>query len=296
MTKYGIELPPLLNAHFKKLLIPYTRCYEIPSTDGSQDTVITYRANQSSQLSSLESLKDNLTTFLEPLKDSLDTLLFIDLKSCQILEKCIHYFLEKCSTYLHSHQHSKTLFTDSNTFTLDCQKRMTQLNIAVQKAETVVLSLIEGNARMDIITDIFNSSDLKSIDLSVENESLQKYYKLKIGCEIRGDVTTSFTALLELFVGYKHIFTLQKMCESFDLNVCLNDPKMIQLIEIAKEVDKAQKARDIELPNTHFITSADACVKVSTIKDIFGINHLVENPCFDLFFLLQHGCTLYDFA
>ena len=173
---------------------------------------------------------------------------------------------------------------------------MTQLNIAVQEAETIVLSLIEGNARMYIITNIFNSSDLKSIDLSVENESLQKYYKLKIGHEVFVNISTSFTALLELFVVYKHIFALQKTCESFDLNECLSDHKMIQLIEIAKEVDKSQKARDIELPNTHYITSADACVKVSTIRDIFGINHLVDNPCFDLFSLLQHGCTLYDFA
>ena len=253
-----------------------------------------YQASPTSLLSSLESLKASLTAFLEPLKESLDTLVFIDLKGCQILEKCISYFLEMLSTTcLTSDQCSQTLCTD---FNLDCQKRMIQLNIAVQEAEAVVLSLTEGNARMDIITDIFNSSDLMSIDLLKENKSLQQYYKLKLGQEVFVDISFSLTALLELYAVYKHIFALQKTCALFDLNECLNDPKMIQLFEIAKEVDKSQKANEFESPNTHCITTANACVKVSTIKDIFGIDDLIDNPCFDLFSLLQHGCPLYGFA
>ena len=177
------------------MLIPSTGHHKILSTNGSQvHTVITYRAKQDSWLSSLESLKDSLTKFLEPLKESLDTLVLFDLKSCQIFEKCISYFLEKSSTNLHSCQRSQTLFIDSNVLILDCQNQMIQLNNAVQEAETVVVSLIEDNAQMNIIADIFNSSDLKSIDLSVENKSLQQYYKLKIGEEILVDISTSFTA------------------------------------------------------------------------------------------------------
>ena len=291
MTKYGIELPPVIDAHLKELLIPSTGHHEISSA------VITYRANQSSQLSSLESLKDSLTTFFEPLKESLDTLVFIDLKNCQILVKCINYFLTKLyPTYLLDCHHTETLFTYSNEFDRDHEKRMVQLNTAVQEAETIVLALIRDNVRMDIIVDIFNSSDVKNIDLSVENESLQQYYKLKIGHEVFVDIFNSFTALLELFDVYKHIFALKKTCELFGLNECLNDPKMIQLIEIAKEVDEDQKMSKVESPNTHFIDSPDACKKVSTIKHIFGIDDLIDNPCFNLFSLLQDGCPLYGFA
>ena len=289
LNKYSIEIPPALNTQLKELLIPFTG-HEILSTDGSQVyNVITYRANQSSQLSSLESLKVSLTMFLEPLKESLDTLVLADLKSCQIFEKCINY-------YLLSRQHSQTLFTETNMFTLDCQKRMIQLNDAVQEAETVVLSLIEGNAKMNIIVDIFDSNDLKNIDLSIENKSLQQYYKLKIGHNVSVDISNTFTALLELFAVYKHIIALQKTCALFGLNECLKDPKLIQLIEIANEVDRSLKESELESPNTHYITSSEAFVKVSTIKDIFGITDLIDNPCFNLFSLLQHGCALYDFA
>ena len=298
MAKYGIELPLVIDAHLKKLLISSTGHHKILSTDGSQVyTVIMYQASPSSQLSSLESLKVSLAAFLEPLKESLDTLVLFDLKSCQIFEKCFHYFLANSSTYhLPSCQSSQTFFTDSNIFTLDCQKRMTQLNDAVQEAETVVISLIEGNARMDIIADIFNSSDLKSIDLSVENKSLQQYYKLKIAHEVSVDISNTFTALLELYAVYKHIIALQKTCELFGLHKCLNDSKMIQLIKIAKDVDVAQKVSEFDSPNTHCITSSDACVKVSTIKDIFSIDDLIDNHCFNLFSLLQHGCPLFGFA
>ena len=284
----------MLDTHLKELL----SCNEIPSINGSQIyTVITYQANQSTQLSSLVLLKDSLTAFLEPLKDSLDTLVLIDLKSCQIFEKCINYFLDKLSsTYPLSQQCSQTLFTESNMFTLDCQEKMIQLNDAVQEAETVVASLKEGNAKMNVIADIFHSSDLKSIDLSVENKSLQHYFKLKIGHEVSVDISNSFIALLELYAVYKHIFALQKTCELFGLYECLTDPKMIQLIKIANEVDETLKASEFESPNTHYITSSDACVKVSTIKDIFGIGDIIDNPCFNLFSLLQHGCPLYDFA
>ena len=280
------------------MLIPSTGHHEISSADGSQVyTVITYRANPSSQLSSLESLKDSLTIFFEPLKDSLDTLVFIDLKNCQIFKKCISYFLENLSsTYLLSRQRSHTVITDPNEFDHDYEKRIVQLNTAVQKAETVVVSLIENKARMDIIGDIFNSNDLKSIDLLVENKSLQQYYKLKNGHEIFVDVSASFTALLELYAVYKHIFALQKTCELFGLYKCLNDHKMIQLIKIAKDVDVALKASKFELQNTDFITSPDACVMVLTIKDIFSIDDIIDNHCFSLFSLLQHGCPLYGFA
>ena len=298
MTKYGIELPPVIDTHLKELLIPSTGHHEIPSTDGSQGYIVyTYHASPTSQLSSLESLKDSLTEFLQPLKESLDILVFIEIKSCQILVKCINYFLDKLSSaHLPGHQHSQTLFTGSKMFTLDCQKKMIQLNDAVQEAETVVISLIKGNVRMEIIADIFDCNDLKSIDLSVENDSLQQYYKLKIGHEIFVNISNSFIALLELLDVYKHIFALQKINTFFGLNKCLNDPIMMKLIEIAKEVDEAQKASEVESPNTHFITSSDACDKISTIKDIFGIEDLIDNPCFNLFSLLQHGCPLYGFA
>ena len=298
LNKYYIELPPVIDAHLKELLIPSTGHHEIPSTNGSQVcNVITYQPNQSSQLSSLESLKVSLTTFLEPLEESLDTLIFVDLKSCQILVKCINYFLEKlCPTYLLVHYCSQTLFIDSNKFDHHYVKRMVQLNTAVREAEIFVLSLIEGNVRMDIIADIFNSSDVKNIDLSVENESLQQYYKLKIGREISVNISNSFIALLELLDVYKHIFALQKTVMFFGLNKCLNDPIMIQLIEIAKEVDETQKANEVESPNAHFISSSDARDKVSTIKNIFGIEDLIDSPCFNLFSLLQHGCPLFGFA
>ena len=287
-----------MDAHLKELLVPSTGHHEIPSADSSQVyTVITYRANQSSQLSSLESLKDSLTTFLEPLKESLDTLVFIDLKNSQILVKCINYFLDKLyPTYQLDCHHSETLFTDFNEFDHDHEKRMVQLNTAVQEAETIVLALIRGTARMDIIADIFNSSDVKNIDLSVENESLQQFYKLKIGHEDFVDISKSFTALLELFDVFQHIFALKKTCELFSLNECLNDPKMIQLIEIAKEVNEAQKMSEVESPNTNFITSPDAYKNVCIIKRIFGIEDLIDNPCFNLFSLLQDGCPLYGFA
>ena len=298
LTKYGIEIPPVMDAHLKELLIPSLCHHEIPSTDGSQVyTVITYQAKQNIQLSSLESLKVSLTTFLEPLKESLDILVFIEFKNCLIFAKCISYFLDKLSlTYLFNHQHSQTFCTDTNMFTLDCQNRMIQLNTAVQEAETVVLSLIEGNARIEIIADIFDFNDVKSIDLSVENESLKQYYKLKIGNEDFADISNSLIALLELYAAYKHIFALQKTLILFGLNKCLNDAKMIQLIEIAKEVDDALKASEFEPQNTHLITSSKAGDKVLTIKNVFGVNDLVENPCFNLFSLLQHGCPLYDFA
>ena len=298
LTKYHLELPPVIDAHLKELLIPSTGHHEFPSTDGSQVyTVITYQASPTTQLSSLESLKVSLTTFLEPLKESLDTLVFIDLKGCQILEKCISYFLKVLSTVnLPGCQHSQNLLTDSKMFAFDCQTRMTQLNDAVQQAETVVISLIEGNARMDIIADIFNLSDLMSIDLLVENKSLQQYYKLKIGHDVFVDISNNFTAFFDLRAVCKHIFALQKTCVLFGLNECLTDPKMIQLIKIAKEIDDTQKASELELQNSHFITLPDARAKVSTIKAIFGIHDLIDNPCFNLFSLLQHGCRLYYFA
>ena len=287
-----------MDSRLKELLTPSTGHHEIASADSSQVyTVITYQTNKSSLLSSLESLKVCLTTFLEPLKDSLDTLVFVEFKNCLIFAKCINYFHEKLSsTNLLSHQHSQTLFTESSMFILDCKNRMIQLNTAVQEAEIVMVSLIEDNARMDIIADIFNFNDLKSIDVSKENKSLQQYYKLKIGHDDFTDISNSLTALLELYAVYTHIFSLQKTLKLFGLNKCLNDPKMIQLIKIANEVDKALKASELESPNTHYITSSDACVKVSTIKDIFDITDLIDNPCFDLFSLLQHGCALYDFA
>ena len=259
MSKNGIEFLDNLEKEFWQIVSPSSHNICHPQPDCS--------------IALLESFAEHLSTFIKPL-NAIDVLAVSSLYPSVLLPKCIEYY-----------QQLQLDSTMAETFD-GCELKMRQLNNAVEQARSIVEHLIEETLPMETAIEIFNTGDLQELNVKVENEALQKFYQLKCKEAIQIDVSDILTPFLELYDVHKHIFSLQKVCTSFNLKNCLADSVLNELTDIANQVIKQD------------MTAKEVKVKVERIKQIFNINDsLINHPYFCLFSCVQdHSCELYTFA
>ena len=259
LSKNGIEFPDNLEKEFWQIVSPSSHNICHPQPDCS--------------IALLESFAEHLSTFIKPL-NAIDVLAVSSLYPSVLLSKCIKYY-----------QQLQLDSTMAETFD-DCELKIRQLNNAVEQARSIVEHLIEETLPMKTAIEIFSTGNLQELNVKEENEALQNFYQLKCKEAVHIDVSDILTPFLELYDVHKHIFSLQRVCTSFNLKNCLADPVLNELTDIANQVIKQD------------ITAKETKVKVEHIKQIFNINDsLINHPCFCLFSCVQdHTCELYTFA
>ena len=268
--------------------IPIFLKKQVDSLQCEAELPMTYKPQISTKLKNLERIVEHLKEFLRPVLPSLNTLIFLEMKESKILKTTIEHFLHKKSAELsyldlssnssfgrHHFSHSRHKSSDPNSLKLYYQTTGDSLNNAVQKAEKIVLDLIEDHVSIWIIKEIFgiNNSSLK---LSSENETLREFRQMKLGPGTM-DISESFTSVSELILARDYIFAIQKTCQAFNLDNCLNDPDMKIIVDIANRVKMADD-----------ITVKDAKEMVQKIKKCLQIKVIIDNPTFHLFSLLQN--------
>lgn len=241
----------------EKLKLTFRPCH-------SENLLVQYEVDPNCTLATVESVTVQVNNFLSPVLPSLDTLVFVEYKNCEVLNRCINHFL--------STEH---------------QMKVDALNIAVQHSEKVVLNLINDCASIWIIKDIFGISNC--VDLSKENEMLVEFYQIKVGDRTACvDISESFASVSELFLARDYIVAMQKTFQAFSLDNFLNDPVMQNLIEIIEFSE-----------GSHHLTTSDAKTKVAQIKQCLKADmNIINNPCFVLFSILQEhqNQNFYQFA
>ena len=246
-----------------------------------------------------------------PIIDLLDTLIFKTQRGCVIIDSCIDYFLKRntnseCKLRPSSNDPNKS----STTVLLTC------LNSAVQNTEHLLDMILDGDATVKQILDIFTLPALheaitaetvfdgkstfnqvlrfstlpiiKKLNLEEETKSLQAFVHMKTGEYKSVFVSEGITAIIDIFETCDEIANLKRTCEQFGLTVCLNDPPMKQLCNITDEFHSdILRAR---------ITINDAIEKMLVVENILKIRNLPNNPCFKLISELQKCGSLYYFA
>ena len=273
---YGIEFPEDLDRELNQVVTASSKaCEDSNSSIESYIVLIYYHPQPNTTIAHLESFVEHLSSFMKPLSltKAIDVLAVSSLYPSVLLSKCIEYYQQ--------------LQLDSTTAeTVDaCELKMRQLNNAVEQATSIAEDLIEETLPMEIALEIFSTADLQELNVKEENEALQKFYQLKCKEAIHIDVSDILTPFLELYDVHKHIFSLQKVCTSFNLKNCLADFVLNELTDIANQVIKQD------------MTAKETKVKVERIKQIFNINDsLMNHPCFCLFSCVQDSRELYTFA
>ena len=195
-------------------------------------------------------------------------------------------------------------------------EKLVLLNSAVQKAEGLLYTILDGDATVTQIVDIFTLPALheaiisekvfdgkstfkqvlrfstlpiiKKLNLKEETKSLQAFVHLKTGEYKSVFVSEGITAIIDIFEACDEIANLKRTCEQFGLTVCLNDPPMKQLCNITDEFHSdILRAR---------ITMNEAIEKMLVVEEILKIRNLPNNPCFKLISELQKCGSLYYFA
>ena len=273
---YGIEFPEDLDRELNQVVTASCKpCEDSDSSVESYVVLIYYRPQPNTTIAHLESFVEHLSSFMKPfsLTKAIDVLAVNSLYPSVLLSKCIKYY-----------QQPQLDSTTAETVDV-CELKMRQLNNAVEQARSIVEHLIEETLPMETALEYFNTGDLQKLNVKEENEALQKFYHLKCKEAILIDVSDILTPFLELYDVHKHIFSLQKVCTSFNLKNCLADPVLNELTDIANQVIKQD------------MTAKETKVKVERIKQIFNINDsLINHPFFHLFSCVKDSCELYTFA
>ena len=274
---YGIEFPEDLDRELNQVVTASSKpCKDSDSSIESYVVLIYYCPQPNTTIARLESFVEHISSFMKPfsLTKAIDVLAVNNLYPSVLLSKCIKYY-----------QRPQLDSTTAETVDV-CQLKMKQLNNAVEQSRNIVEHLIEKTLPMETAIEIFSTADLQELNVKEENEALQKFYQLKCKEAVHIDVSDILTPFLELYDVHKHIFSLQKVCTSFNLKNCLADPVLNELTDIANQVIKQD------------MTAKETKVKVERIKQIFNINDsLINHPYFCLFSCVQdHSCELYTFA
>uniref|UniRef100_A0A1X7VIM8 Uncharacterized protein n=1 Tax=Amphimedon queenslandica TaxID=400682 RepID=A0A1X7VIM8_AMPQE len=275
LSEYDIPFPDELDSLLNGCVKPSSTTINISvyetETIAQPLVVFTYQANPKCSLATVQSAAERLESFIRPLLDSIDFLVFNSLHKSQILEKCIQYY------------HNATHKSDSPII------KMQILNEAVDKAGSVIEQLMDASGNslsMKTIVAIFKPEELKSYDLPNEDKELHQFYKLRCGKYSEIAASQSIMTFLELNNVVKRVRSLQNVCINFKLRKCLNDPIMMRLVDASKAAFdgniKLKKANE----------------EVQFIKKIFNIVNggLIDHPFFLLISSLENNCQLYDFA
>ena len=301
VVKYGVSIPLELDAKFDSNFML-----------SSAGTPIKYEANHNARLNDLVTIYNEISEFLFPILDSLDTLTFRTQRVCVIIDKCIDYYLKR-----NANSNCMPLPPDSdpNESLTTVNKKLVLLNSAVQEAEGLLYKILDGDATVKQIVDIFTPPEseiidetlllekpafkqvlytsilpvIDELDLDEEMQSLQAFiYLKKSERKCLKHVSDGITAIVEVFEACNEVVNLKKTCDQFSLHECLNDPQMNQLDKITNEFDsKSSMAK---------LTMNDSIQKIMVVKELLKIDTVQNNPCFKLISEVQKCGALYIFA
>ena len=295
LVKYGVGIPHELDTKFESNFML-----------SSADTAIKYKPNRNARLNDLVNIYNEISDFFFPILDSLDTLTFKTQRGCVIIDKCIDYFLKRnansnCMPLPHD--------SDPNESLTIVNEKLVLLNSAVQKAEGLLYKILDGDATVKQIVDIFTPPESEIIDetlllekpafkqvlytsilpvidklyLDEEKQSLQAFIYLK-----KSERKCLKHVSVEVFEACNEVVNLKKTCDQFSLHECLNDPQMNQLDEITNEFDsKSSMAK---------LTMTDSIQKIMVVKELLKIDTVQNNPCFKLISEVQKCGALYILA
>ena len=234
-----------------------------------------YEPNPDCTLNDIELVATKIEEFMCPLlPSSLDTLVFLEYHNnhSEILGKCIEHFKP---------EHDDNLCLEQ--LEPDHQMKMNALNDAVKQTEDVIFDLISDNISIWTLKKIFG---IKYNCRDTENEVLQKFCQMKSKEPENIYISESFTSVSELLLACDYVLAMQKTFQAFQLDNCLNDPVMKDLVKIT------------EISEQFDISIREAKIKVAKIKDCLKLDNIIDNPILCLFLYLQDhkSQNFYQFA
>ena len=246
-------------------------------------------------LHELSILVKGLETFLQPIMDVLDMLVFFKLHPSEMFDKYLQVYL-KSESELEEQRSTSTLpdfsFTvlsaagtqpDNHSLAMGLPRDV--LLRAANHTCDLILKLMQGTATY---LDIIAKGELNLSELAIEQEfailhSCPAYLNFPPASY---EGLAGVRNMLELFQFVDHIQTIYNVCEQYQLQGCLKDPQLVELCQLVEGLNIKE--------NCAKLTPCEASNKMERVKNILRLGS--EANYLKLFTAMGDSTAFYQFV
>lgn len=262
LNRYGISFPSKFTKH---LLLPG----ENVSSSGEQlldnpinlnplgtfqppSMNVTLQATKALTMKELTLLVDQLDQFVKPIQDHMCMLVFFNLNQSEIFNNYIFFQLKE--------GHKKTV---SFLLTKEREEGQHELEIlanALYATRDFLVKLIQGTAKYSEIVPEGGELKLESINIDTELKTLKSFSSMLLVPDANGQDGLQGILIMVEVLQYTsiHIPSIKGVCEQYNLEGCLNDPCLMNLLLLAKAVEesKANLTYLEAVKNMHYVRNS----------------------------------------
>lgn len=306
LSEYGVEIPPPLlttikqhvsfpgeskNQKKRALALEHSIPASISQTfNPGQDIKLEITTDM--DLLQLKQLVRLLTTFLSPVEDNLDLLTFFSQTNSEIFDKYLKHqlkILDSARTLDKPKDSPRKILP-----VLEVEKRkektvgvpIEMLGKALENTKEFVLRLIQGNA---MYTEIIASGslNLRSMDIDLEFGILNSYAEHACIDMQDAEGLQGIKAMLQLFQYARHIQVIHNVCQQYQLEACLMDPDLTELMDLVAMLDEAETQNKL--------TAKDAINRMNKVTELLFLNSKQNTKFLDLFAAVSDSADFHQF-
>ena len=276
-----------------------------PSTNGifQLGHDISLKLTKTLTLKELYVLAQGLEAFLQPVMDVLDMLVFFKLHPSEMFDKYLQVYLKKESE-LGTKEQSSTTTLSAFSFTVPVFSAtsvrphsadqsageglpLRVLLRAMNHTHELVRKLMQGTATY---SEIVAEGELNLEKLDIEREfsalhSFSAYLQLPLASY---EGLAGVRSMLELFQYIHHIRTIHSVCEQYQLQGCLEDPELVELLRSVEDLGQEE--------NRAKLTPLDASKKMEAVKKTLCLCSKASPHCLELFTAVRNSAAFYQFV
>ena len=309
LSKYGVTFPsPMLSVIKKHISFPgesknsnkksLSLEHSIPpsiSKTFKPGSNVSLEITTEMNMVELKQLVRQLTTFLSPVEDNLNLLTFFFLYNSQLFDKYLKHQLK----ILEEQKMSKKTEESSSPRIMhipDMIPKKTSRSVgvsvemlgeALENTKHYILRLIQGDA---MYTEIIASGslDLRSMDIDREFGILNSYAEHAfIDLKDAAEGLQGIKAMLQLFQYARHIQVIHNVFEQYQLEACLADPDLIELMELVEMLDEPETRNKL--------TAKDAIDKLKKVTELLYLDIKQNARFLDLFVAVSDSADFHQF-
>ena len=258
---------------------------------------ISLKLSKPFSLQELSILVKGLETFLQPIMDVLDVIVFFKLHPSKMFDKYLHVYLSKANEPETMKQRTTTTlsYTASVFPPINMQEDQSAvegvslhvLHSAINSTRELVLKLMQGTAAYsEIVAE--GELDLENLNIAQEFNVLQNFSAYLKPPLASFEGLAGVQSILELFQYVHHIRSIHSVCEQYQLKGCLEDPELVKLRKLAEDLTLEE--------NRDNLTPVQAFKEMEMVKKTLCLASEVSPSCLELLKVVGDSVDFYQFV
>ena len=260
------------------------------------------KLSKSMTLKDLSLLVQGLQSYLDPIIDHLDMLVFFKLHRSEMFNKHLRLQLRKESEMAQQKSHTPSVLPQfafpvpifsGASFRREDQETTEDsvpLNVLLNSLTTtkeLFLKLIHGTATyFEIIAE--GELNLETLDIEKEFNTLSNFSAYLNLPPANYEGLSGVRSMLELFQYTIHIQNIDSVCEQYHLQGCQNDEQLHRLLHVVETLrEEGDRAK---------LTPLEASRKMEAVKKILCLSEKPNAKCLDLFPAVADSAAFYQFV